>query len=92
MVRLSPNASQDGLDGLYQAGDARTFLKARVRARPEDGKANKALVALLADQLGIAKSRISLASGHTAKQKVMRIDCTGDEKDRLGALLTRLAH
>ncbi|TKW60532.1 MAG: DUF167 domain-containing protein [Blastochloris viridis] len=44
-----------------------------VTAVPEDGKATKAVVALLAKHLGIAKSRLELVRGETARDKVFRI-------------------
>jgi uncharacterized protein (TIGR00251 family) len=78
-VRLTPNASRDGVDGIEQAVDGDTFLKARVTAVPEDGKANKALIQLLAKWLRVPKSSISFVSGETARKKILRID--GDPED-----------
>ena len=49
-------------------------LKARVRAVPEDGKANKALVELIAKRFGVPKSAVSFISGETARKKILRID------------------
>jgi uncharacterized protein YggU (UPF0235/DUF167 family) len=46
---------------------------------PEDGKANKALILLLADTLRLPKSSISIVSGETARKKILRID--GDPED-----------
>lgn len=54
------------------AGD--TYVKARVRAPPEDGKANVALEALLAHELGVAKSRVSVARGTAARRKIVEIE------------------
>ncbi len=84
-VRLTPKSSREALDGPEIRDDGACVLKARVRAVPEDGKANAALIALLAKQLKIPASRISLASGATARQKTFSID--GDPK----ALAERLA-
>ena len=42
-------------------------------AAPEDGKANDAIRALLADHLGIAKTRLTLVRGATSREKVFRL-------------------
>jgi uncharacterized protein len=52
------------------------MLRARVSAPPEDGAANTALLALLADELDIAKKALTLASGAT--QRVKRVHIAGD--------------
>jgi uncharacterized protein (TIGR00251 family) len=75
-VRLSPNGGRDAIDGI-EADEA--FLKARVAAVPEKGKANKALILLIAQSLRIPKSSVSLISGDTARKKILRID--GDPED-----------
>jgi uncharacterized protein len=45
-----------------------------VAAAPERGRANEALVALLADALGVPRARISVVGGQTARRKVVAID------------------
>lgn len=77
-VRLTPNGGCDAIDGI-EADEA--FLKARVAAVPEKGKANKALILLIAQSLRIPKSSVSLISGDTARKKILRID--GDPEDEL---------
>ena len=78
-IRLTPNAGRNAVDGIETAADGEIFLKARVTAVPEDGKANKALIALLSAALRIPKSSISFISGETARKKILRID--GDPED-----------
>ncbi|MFS8122728.1 DUF167 domain-containing protein [Rhizobium sp. BR 250] len=73
-VRLTPNGGRDAIDGVEQDADGHAHLKARVSAVPEDGKANKALIVLLAKKLGLPKSSISFVSGETARKKILRID------------------
>jgi uncharacterized protein YggU (UPF0235/DUF167 family) len=51
-------------------------LRVRVNAVPDKGKANAAVVALLARALGVPKSAISVASGETARLKTL--DVVGD--------------
>ena len=48
-------------------------LLAKVRAKPEDGKANDAVLALLAAALGLAPSRLALLRGATSREKQFRI-------------------
>jgi uncharacterized protein YggU (UPF0235/DUF167 family) len=72
-VRLTPRAGRDGLDGIETLSDGRPVLKARVRVAPEDGKANVALLRLLADALGAPRSRLSLAAGATSRLKTVRL-------------------
>jgi uncharacterized protein (TIGR00251 family) len=83
-VRLTPNGGRDAVDGIESGADGEAYLKARVSAVPEKGKANKALIALLAKGLGVSKSSISLISGDTARKKILRID--GDPEDLIGRL------
>ncbi|NKM18276.1 DUF167 domain-containing protein [Rhizobium laguerreae] len=78
-VRLTPNGGRDALDGIEADGKGEAFLKARVTAVPEKGKANKALILLIAKSLRIPKSSVSLISGETARKKILRID--GDPED-----------
>ncbi|MBY5443390.1 DUF167 domain-containing protein [Rhizobium leguminosarum] len=83
-VRLTPNGGRDALDGIEVDGKGEAFLKARVTSVPEKGKANKALILLIAKSLRIPKSSISLVSGETARKKILRID--GDPEDLLKKL------
>jgi uncharacterized protein len=78
-VRLTPNGGRDAFDGVDVAADGLAHLKVRVTAVPEKGKANKALIALLAKMLRVPKTTISVASGDTARQKILRIE--GDPED-----------
>ena len=78
-VRLTPNGGRDAFDGIETDSQGETYLKARVTAVPEKGKANKALIALVSKSLGVAKSSVSLVSGETARKKILRIE--GDPED-----------
>jgi len=72
-VRLTPGADRDRIDGAKMLSDGETVLAARVRAVPEAGKANAAVVALIARELGVPKSRVSVEAGITQRRKVLRI-------------------
>lgn len=67
VVRVTPNAREETLT--IEQGK----LRARVNAVPEDGKANRAVLRLVAKALGTAPSRIELVRGATARDKVLRI-------------------
>ena len=73
-VRLTPKAASEGIDGWDVDAQGRPVLKVRVRAAPIDGKANAALVALMAKALAIPRSRVRLVGGETARQKILDID------------------
>lgn len=88
-VRLTPNGGRNAVDGIEPDGEGGMLLKARVTAVPEKGKANKALIALIAKSLGIAKSSVDLVSGDTSRKKILRID--GDPEDLIKKLETLVA-
>jgi uncharacterized protein len=73
LVRLTPKGGRDAVEGWAESSDGSVHLKARVRAVPEDGKANAALVALLAARLDVPKSAVRIASGATARLKKVEI-------------------
>jgi uncharacterized protein (TIGR00251 family) len=72
-IRLTPKGGRDAIDGWSDHLNERV-LKARVTAPPEDGKANAALIALLAKALGIAKSRIAIVGGSASRLKSIEIE------------------
>jgi uncharacterized protein (TIGR00251 family) len=74
-VRLTPKGGRDAIDGWFEHG-GKPVLKARVSAPPEDGKANKALIALLSKVLRTPKSAVRIASGETSRIKM--VDIEGD--------------
>ena len=86
-VRLTPGGGADRIDGLATDADGLPYLKARVRAAPEDGKANAALEALIAKALGVAKGKVSVVRGHTARLKTLEIE--GATEAETAAFLTR---
>ena len=87
VVRLTPKSARDAVEGAETAADGRRHLKARVRAVPEKGKANQALVRLLAAALGVPASAVEITSGDTARLKTVRISGDADALEaRLAAL------
>jgi len=75
-VRLTPKGGRDAIDGWWADGTGRA-LKARVAAPPEDGKANAALIGLLARTLDVRKSDVRIALG--AASRVKTIEVVGDD-------------
>jgi uncharacterized protein (TIGR00251 family) len=73
-VRLTPRGGRDAIDGVDQLADGRAVVKVRVRAVPENGAANAALIRLLAEKLDVAASAIRLESGATARIKILRVE------------------
>jgi uncharacterized protein YggU (UPF0235/DUF167 family) len=76
-VRLTPSGGADRIDGRAASADGQPYLKARVRAAPEDNAANRALEALIAKAFGVAKGKIKVARGATARLKSLEIDGAG---------------
>ncbi|MEZ5789643.1 MAG: DUF167 family protein [Nitratireductor sp.] len=78
-VRVTPKSSRDAIEGLEMSADGKTRLKARVRAVPEDGKANKAVCELVARSASLSKSSVQLSSGTTSRNKSVFISCDEGE-------------
>ena len=74
-VRVQPRASRDEIAGV--AGGA---IRVRLTAPPVDGAANAALLRFLADRLDIARSGLTLVSGHAGRTKVVEVDGMGAEE------------
>ncbi len=83
-VRLQPGASRNGIDGPVTLDDGTTVLKARVSAPPEKGKANAALIGLLAKVWHLPKTSIELQSGLNERRKTLLL--RGGDRDRLISL------
>jgi uncharacterized protein (TIGR00251 family) len=88
-IRLQPGASRAQLGGLREGAEGKVFLEARVTAPPEGGKANAALAKLIAKELGLPKSAVSLVSGQSAREKTLLLKGnTAALAERLDALLS----
>ncbi|WP_339778197.1 DUF167 family protein [uncultured Thalassospira sp.] len=72
-LRLTPKASRNSVGGAQEDADGQNRLKATVTTVPENGKANDALVKLLAKTAKWPKSAITIVSGHTDRNKVLTI-------------------
>ena len=70
-VVVTPNAPRTAADGLHDG-----CLRVRLAAPPVDGKANDALQAWLAAQLGLPRRAVQLLRGDTARRKQWQVDAT----------------
>lgn len=67
-LHIQPGAKRTEVAGVH--GEA---LKIRLNAPPVDGKANDALIAFLAERLGVPKARVVLEAGQTSRSKRVRV-------------------
>jgi len=88
-VRLTPKSSRDAIEGVEYLANGAAVLKVRVRAVPEDNKANKALIKLLAKELSQPRTEMSLVGGQKARIKRIRI--AGNSQDIAQCIAARLA-
>lgn len=74
----------DRIDGLLSDAKGETHLKLRVSAVAEKGKANDAVLKLLAKAWGVPRSSLSISSGETGRNKVVTV--SGDPEALASAL------
>lgn len=73
-VQVRPKAGYDAIEGEVVDSSGKKWLRVRLATAPEDGKANKALIKLLAKEWGCAPSSLSIVSGETSRHKLIRKD------------------
>lgn len=66
-LRVTPGARSEGIE----LAEGRVLVK--VRAKPQDGAANEAVLALLAQVLGMTPSRLEMLRGATSREKLVRL-------------------
>ena len=77
-ITVSPGAARTELVGRHGGG-----WRARVVAPPERGRANCALVELVADLAGVRREKVTVVAGAHSRRKVLEVDGLGaDELDR----------
>jgi uncharacterized protein (TIGR00251 family) len=90
-VRLTPRGRADRIEGTITSADSRPALKISVTAPPADGRANDALVQLLAKEWRVAKRDVAIVAGQKSRDKIVQIG--GDPAillGRIGALTAAL--
>ncbi len=86
-VKVQPRARRAGLKGVAAADGGAPRLGVAVVEAPEDGRANRAVCAAVAEALGVAPSAVTVAQGAASREKLLRV--AGDAQAlaaRLGAL------
>lgn len=84
-VRVTPRSARPGVGEWKSDPAGRAYLELRVAAAPTDGAANDEVIRLLAKALGLPRSRLSIASGETARLKRIDLPMSEDEvRVRLG--------
>jgi len=73
-VRIQPRSSKNSITRMEDGS-----LKIRLTAPPVDGAANEALIGYLAKALAVSKSSVEIVSGHTAREKRIRIIGVSEE-------------
>lgn len=87
-MRLTPKASTNRIQGVMRDAGGACMLKAAVTAVPEKGKANAALIKLLAKAWSLPKTSLRVISGATDRNKVLHIDGDPEQlKKQLGDAL-----
>ena len=87
VVRLTPRADGDRIDGWTEDAAGRAVLNVRTAARPIDGRANAALERTIARALDVAPTSVRVQAGGGARVKTLKIEGLDDEsvRRRLGA-------
>lgn len=67
-VKVITNAKQEKLEEIGE-----NLLKVHLKEKAEKGKANKALIEFLADELDIPKSKVTILNGHSSNEKLVEI-------------------
>lgn len=71
-VHVTPKSRANAIDVTGSGADAR--IRVRVTAAPEEGKANEAVVALLAERLGLSRRALRVAGGASSRAKWIEAD------------------
>ncbi len=81
-VQVTPNARKSEVIEVVGG-----VVRIRLQAPPIEGKANEALVRFLADALGLRRSAVTVAAGHTSRRKIVEIAGSAMSSDQLLAAL-----
>jgi len=73
-IRLTPGARKTGFNGTMPVADGAVALKVGVSAPPEDGKANRELLKMLAKEWRLPKTSLAIISGETNRHKAVLIE------------------
>lgn len=82
-VYLTPHSKRNALGPFYTDAAGKVHLRVFVTAVPEDGKANQALIKLIAKTLKLPKSSLMIISGHTCRRKIVEIQDTQIDLEKI---------
>jgi uncharacterized protein YggU (UPF0235/DUF167 family) len=71
MIYLTPGSKIEGVGETINDENGRPMLKVFVSPRPENNKANKAMIEVLASHFRVPKSSIYIKSGHKSRKKLI---------------------
>ncbi len=86
-VRATPAAAKNEMSGIWNGANGEQRLAVKVTAAPDKGKANDAIVKLLAKCFGLPKSSLSIMSGEASRLKTIAI---AGNRDELAARVKRV--
>jgi uncharacterized protein (TIGR00251 family) len=72
-VRVTPKSSRNEVTGFHTAADGAVSLAVKVTAPPDKGKANKAVIAVIAKAATLPKSSLKLVAGETERNKTLLV-------------------
>lgn len=73
-IHITPKSAKNQIIGWEIGADGKKFLKIKIAAPPEDGKANAELIKFLSKEWKVAKSELEIVSGDTSRHKRIRIN------------------
>jgi hypothetical protein len=76
---VAPRAAGNRIDGIFDDGEGGAFLKVAVTAPPEGGKANAALIKMLAKEWRVPKSSLAVTAGASERRKTITVE--GDARE-----------
>lgn len=80
-IKVKANSKENKFEGLMG-----NFFVIRIKDKPENGKANKALIKFLANKLGINSSKIKILTGVTSQGKTLELDAPLDIQELIKQL------
>lgn len=72
-LRVTPKAARPEISGLFQGADGKVSLQVKVTAQPEKGKANEAVIDILAETFRLPRKAFTLTAGETSRLKTVHI-------------------
>jgi uncharacterized protein YggU (UPF0235/DUF167 family) len=88
LARVTPKSARDGIDGMLQTAEG-PALKVRVRAVADNGEANRSVEIVVAQWLGLARTRVTVAAG--GKSRIKTLDIGGEPRELEARIAGRLA-